>query len=212
MSEACLVFSKLLIDKGGYAHQYQSFVERIRNAQRRDWAVAFWGGEVLPKLWHGYYLCFPPDRWDMLCACTFVEHVQEPSLDLLPRCRSISVSTSSKQATFPGLNRLRPVASSSRLKGLVSSVGGWLLLGTIVLWWSSGGIRCSTLLPLDSRWLATWSSAQCPSSIHETVPLSQSLVAYVFSRLSFSQWLVTNPFHSYSVSCSSRLPVCTGKV
>ena len=32
------------------------------------------------------------------------------------------------------------VASSSRLKGLVSSVGGWLLLGTIVLWCSPGGL------------------------------------------------------------------------
>ena len=52
---------------------------------------------------------------------------------LLPICCSISVSRSSKPAAFPGFNRLRPVASSSRLKGLVSSVGGWLLLGTIVL-------------------------------------------------------------------------------
>ena len=71
-------------------------------------------------------------------------------LALLPRCCSISVTTSSKPAAFPGFNRLRPVASSSRLNGLVSSVGGWLLLGTIVLWWSSGGLRCATLLPLDS--------------------------------------------------------------
>ena len=133
-------------------------------------------------------------------------------LALMPRCCSIYVSTSSKPAAFPGFNRLRPVASSSRLKGLVSSVGGWLLLGTIVLWWSSGGLRCSTLLPLDSSWLAICSSAQCPSWIHETVHLSQSLVAYVFSRLSFSQCLVTNPFQSYSVSCSSSLPVCTGNV
>ena len=150
----------------------------------------------------------------MLCACPFVEHVQEPRFSFVANnfflwC-SISVSTSSKPAAFPGFNRLRPVASSSRLKSLVSSVGGWLLLGTLVLWWSSGGLRCSTLLPLDSSWLAIWSSAQCPSWIHETVPLSQSLVAYVFSRL--SQCLVTNPFHSYSVSCSSYLPVCTGNV
>ena len=70
-------------------------------------------------------------------------------LPLLPRC-SIYVSRSSKPAAFPSFNRLMPVASSSRLKGLVSSVGGWLLLGTIVLRWSSGGLRCSTLLPLDS--------------------------------------------------------------
>ena len=65
------------------------------------------------------------------------------NLALLPRCSSISVSRSSKPAAFPAFNRLRPVASSSRLKGLVSSVGGWLLLGTIVLWCSPGGLRCS---------------------------------------------------------------------
>ena len=64
--------------RGIYAHQYQSFVERIRNTQQRYWAVAFWGGGVLHRLWYGYYLCFTPDRWDMLCACTFDEHVQEP--------------------------------------------------------------------------------------------------------------------------------------
>ena len=79
-------------------------------------------------------------------------------LALLPICCSISVSTSSKPAAFPGFSRLRPVASSSRLKGLVSSVGGWLLLGTIVLWCSPGGLRCSTLLPLDISWLAIWSA------------------------------------------------------
>ena len=54
-------------------------------------------------------------------------------LALLPRCYSISVSRAYKPVAFPGFNRLRPVASSSRLKGLVSSFGGWLLLGTIVL-------------------------------------------------------------------------------
>ena len=72
-------------------------------------------------------------------------------LSLLPRCCSISVSrpTSSKPAAFAGFNR--PVASSSRLKGLVSSVRGWLLLGTNVLWSSPGGLRCSTLLPLEPR-------------------------------------------------------------
>ena len=59
-------------------------------------------------------------------------------LALLPICCSIYVSTSSKRAASPGFSRLRPVASSSRLKGLVSSVGGWLLLGTIVLWCSPG--------------------------------------------------------------------------
>ena len=71
----------------------------------------------------------------------------------MPRCCSISVSrpTSSKPAAFAGFNRLRPVASSSRLKGLVSSVRGWLLLGTNVLWSSPGGLRCSTLLPLEPR-------------------------------------------------------------
>ena len=71
-------------------------------------------------------------------------------LALLPRCCSISVSrpTSSKPAAFAGVNRLRPVASSSRLKG---SVRGWLLLGTNVLWSSPGGLRCSTLLPLEPR-------------------------------------------------------------
>ena len=74
-------------------------------------------------------------------------------LALLPRCCSISVSrpTSSKPAAFAGFNMLTPVASSSRLKGLVSSVRGWLLLGTNVLWSSPGGFRCSTLLPLEPR-------------------------------------------------------------
>ena len=66
-------------------------------------------------------------------------------LALFPRCYSISVSRPSKPAAFPAFNKLRPVASSSRLKGLVSSVGGWLLLGTILLWCSPGGLRCSTL-------------------------------------------------------------------
>ena len=79
-------------------------------------------------------------------------------LALLPRCCSISVSRSSKPAAFPGLNRPRPVASSSKLKGLVSSVGGWLLLETIVLWCSPGSLRCYTLLPLDNSWLAIWSA------------------------------------------------------
>ena len=52
--------------------------------------VAFLGGGVLPRLWYGYHLCFTPDIWDMLCACTFVEYVQEPrcsfvaKIDLLP--------------------------------------------------------------------------------------------------------------------------------
>ena len=78
-------------------------------------------------------------------------------LALLPICCSIYVSTSSNPAAFPGFSRPRPVASSSRLKGLVSSVGGWLLLGTIVSWCSPGGLRCSTLLPLDTSWLAIWS-------------------------------------------------------
>ena len=75
---------------------------------------------------------------------------------LLPICCSISVSWSSKPAAFPGFNSLRPVASSLRLK--VSSIGGWLVLGTIVVWCSPGGLRCSTLLPLDESWLAIWSA------------------------------------------------------
>ena len=54
---------------------------------------------------------------------------------VLPRCCSIYVSTSSIPAAFPGFNRLRPVASSPRLKGLVSSDGGWLLLGAIGETW-----------------------------------------------------------------------------
>ena len=54
-------------------------------------------------------------------------------LALLPKCCSISVSRSSKPAAFPDLNRLRPVANSSRLKGSVSSVGGRLLPGTTIL-------------------------------------------------------------------------------
>ena len=71
-------------------------------------------------------------------------------LALLPTCCKCSVSRSSKPAAFAGFNRLTPVASSSRLKCLVSSVGGWLLLGTIVLLCSPGGLLCSTLLPLDN--------------------------------------------------------------
>ena len=61
------------------------FVELIWNAQQRDWTVAFWGGGVLPRLWYGYHLCFPPDGWDMLCACTFVEHVQEPRFSFVAK-------------------------------------------------------------------------------------------------------------------------------
>ena len=76
----------------------------------------------------GYALCVYI-RW--ACPGAFI-------LALLPRCCSIAVSRSSKPAAFPAFNKLRPVASSSRLKGLVSSVGGWLLLGTIVLWCSPG--------------------------------------------------------------------------
>ena len=57
-------------------------------------------------------------------------------LALLPRCCSIYGSRLSKPAAFHSFNRLRPVANSSRLKGLVSSVGGWLLLGTNDLWCS----------------------------------------------------------------------------
>ena len=53
-------------------------------------------------------------------------------LALLPICCSMSVSKPSKPAAFPAFNRLMPVASSSRLKCLLCSVGGWLLLGTIV--------------------------------------------------------------------------------
>ena len=79
-------------------------------------------------------------------------------LSLLPRCCSISVSRSSKPGAFPGFNRLKPVASSSRLKDLISSVGGWLLLGTIVLWCSPAGLRCSNFLPFDNSWLAIWSA------------------------------------------------------
>ena len=41
-------------------------------------------------------------------------------LAVLPICCSIYVSKSSKPAAFHGFNRLRPVASSSKLKGLVS--------------------------------------------------------------------------------------------
>ena len=90
-------------------------------------------------------------------------------LALLPRCCSISVSRSSKPAAFPAFNRQRPVASSSRLKGLVSSVGGWLLLGTIVLWCSPGGLWCSTLLPLDNSWLAMWSAVIVVTTGGETL-------------------------------------------
>ena len=77
-------------------------------------------------------------------------------LALLPRCCSISVSRSSKPAAFIGFNRLRSVASPSRLDRL--SKLSWLLLGTIVLRCSPGGLRCSTLLPLDNSWLAIWSA------------------------------------------------------
>ena len=77
---------------------------------------------------------------------------------LLPTCCNISVSRSSKPAAFAGFKRLTPAASSSRLKGLVSSVGGWFLLGTIVLLCPPGGLRCSTLLPFDKSWIAIWSA------------------------------------------------------
>ena len=102
-------------------------------------------------------------------------------LPLLPRCCSIYVSRSSKPAAFPGFNRLRPVASSSTLKGLVSSVCGWLLLGTIVLWCSPGGLRCSTLLPLDNSWLAIWSAVTVVTTGGETLSAPiRRMVAHAF--------------------------------
>ena len=100
-----------------------------------------WLSPLLSSRYTGYALCL-------------YTLSRSQDLALLPRCCSISVSRPSKPAAFPAFNRLRPLASSSRLKGLVSSVGGWLLLGTIVLWCSPGGLRCSTLLPLDNSWLA----------------------------------------------------------
>ena len=111
-------------------------------------------------------------------------------LALLPICCRISVSTSSTPAAFPGFSKLRPVASSSRLKGLVSSVGGWLLLGTIVLWCSPGGLRCSTLLPLDNSWLAIWSAESSSShyshfyvgSMYDDIGLRLQVARYVVGR------------------------------
>ena len=70
-------------------------------------------------------------------------------LALLPTCCTIYVSRSSKPAAFAGFNRLTPVASSSRQKGLVSSVGVWLLLGTIV-WGPSVFHSSSIRKKLDS--------------------------------------------------------------
>ena len=91
---------------------------------------------------------------------------------------------SSKPAAFPGFNRLRAVASSSRLKGLVSSVGGWLLLGAIVLWSSPGGLWCSTLLPLDNSWLAIWSAVIVVTTGGETLSAPrQRMVAHAFLLL-----------------------------
>ena len=102
-------------------------------------------------------------------------------LALLPRSCSIYVSTSSKPAAFPGVNRLRPVASSSRLKGFVRSVGGWLLLETIVLWCSPVGLRCSTLLPLDNSWLAIWSAVTIVTTGGETLSAPRRrMVAHAF--------------------------------
>ena len=102
-------------------------------------------------------------------------------LALLPGCCSISVSRSSKPAAFTAFNRLRPVASSSRLKGLVSSVGGCLLLGTIVLWCSPGSLRCSTLLPLDNSWLAIWSPVTVVTTGGETLSAPRGrMVAHAF--------------------------------
>ena len=162
-------------------HQYQSFVELIWNAQQRDWTVAFWGGGVLPRLWYGFHLCFPPDRWDMFVRVHSLRMSRSQYLALLPLCCSISVSRSSKPAAFPGFNRLRPVARSSRLKGLVSSGGGWLLLGTIVFWCSPGGLRCSTLLPLDNCWLAIWSAVTVVTTGGDTLSAPRRrMVAHAF--------------------------------
>ena len=55
--------------------------------------------------------------------CFVRVHSLSQDLALLPGC-SISVSRSSKPTAFPAFNRLRPVASSSSLTGLVSSVSG----------------------------------------------------------------------------------------
>ena len=55
------------------------------------------------------------------------------------------------------------------LNGLVSSVGGWLLHETIVLWCSPGSRRCSTLLPLDNSWLAISSAVAVVTTDGETL-------------------------------------------
>ena len=31
------------------------------------------------------FALIPPDRWDMLCACTFVDHVQEPRFSFVAK-------------------------------------------------------------------------------------------------------------------------------
>ena len=126
--------------------------------------------------WYGYHLCFPTDRWVCFVRVHSLSMSRSQDLALLPRCCSIYVSRSSKPAA---LNRA--VASSSRLKGLVSSVGGWLLLGTIVLWCLTGGLRCSTLLPLDNSWLAIWSAVTVVTTGGETLSAPRRrMVAHAF--------------------------------
>ena len=133
-------------------------------------------------------------------------------LALLPRCCSIFVSRPSKPAAFPAFNRLRPVASSSRLKGLVSAVGGWLLPGTIVLWCSPGGLRCSILLPLDNSWLAIWSAVTVVTTGGETLSAPRRrmdahafllfMVRLVFSTMSLQILRLSSEISSSKVSPS----------
>ena len=88
------------------------------------------------------FACLQIDGVCFWCVhCTFVEHVQETRVSFFAIfCSSMYVSRPSKPAAVLGFNRLRPVANSSRLKGIVSSVGGLLLRLTIVLWCSSSGL------------------------------------------------------------------------
>ena len=84
MKPACLLST--FNQQGGYAHQCQSFVELIWNAQQRDWAVVF--GEVGSFPGFGMAITFAFRQIDGICfVCVrSLSMSRSQYLALLPRC------------------------------------------------------------------------------------------------------------------------------
>ena len=86
-----------------------------------------------------------------------------------------------------------------------------MLLGTIVLWCSPGGLRCSTLLPLDNSWLAIWSAVTVVTTGGETLSAPRRrMVAHAFLlfmvRLVFSTMFLQILRLSSEISSSKVSP------